>query len=120
MFISCIESQRNIKIDSSFDDPCMQNLCIKTVSKIRYNLLSNELYFVYQPENPTGREILPWHKSAEKARIFLKKGLFITHPVMSAILYNFEEKLALTLDIFLYLPDSHVNKNIFHNCLVLC
>ncbi|CAH2277605.1 Hypothetical predicted protein [Pelobates cultripes] len=42
--------------------------------------------------NSAGREHFPWHESMHEARAKLERNLHITHPVMSAILFNFYSK----------------------------
>ncbi|XP_032895202.1 dynein heavy chain 3, axonemal-like [Amblyraja radiata] len=39
-----------------------------------------------------GRERFPWHESIEGARLKIKDTLYITHPVMSIILLNFQTR----------------------------
>ncbi|XP_078276213.1 dynein axonemal heavy chain 3-like [Rhinoraja longicauda] len=39
-----------------------------------------------------GRERFPWHESVEGARLKIKDNLYITHPVMSIILLNFQTR----------------------------
>ncbi|KAK7101862.1 hypothetical protein V1264_020178 [Littorina saxatilis] len=45
-----------------------------------------------KPSNSAGRLSFPWHDSVLAAREFMKTELYITHPVLNKILYNFEFK----------------------------
>ncbi|XP_041348477.1 dynein heavy chain 3, axonemal-like isoform X2 [Gigantopelta aegis] len=42
-----------------------------------------------------GRDGYPWHKTVNRIKVFLRKELFITHPTMSQILYQFDVKFSL-------------------------
>ncbi|XP_053575219.1 dynein axonemal heavy chain 3-like [Bombina bombina] len=44
--------------------------------------------------NSSGRERFPWHKSVNVACGRMKNNLYITHPIMSAVLLNFYTKYA--------------------------
>ncbi|XP_053376707.1 dynein axonemal heavy chain 3-like [Mercenaria mercenaria] len=45
-----------------------------------------------KPSNSAGRLGFPWHQRVNEAREFMRKDLYITHPVMYNILYHFHSK----------------------------
>ncbi|GFO22914.1 dynein heavy chain 3, axonemal [Plakobranchus ocellatus] len=47
-----------------------------------------------KPSNLAGRDGYPWHDSVNKGKEFMANHLFITHPIMRKILYDFEHKYA--------------------------
>ena len=59
------------------------------------------IYFVlFQPVENVGRYAFPWHENINIARIFMESELYVTHPVMSAILYHFHTKYVLHTFLF--------------------
>ncbi|XP_059151071.1 dynein axonemal heavy chain 3-like [Physella acuta] len=46
----------------------------------------------HKPSHLAGRDGFPWHESVDRSRNFLRKNLFITHPVMRRILYEFHQR----------------------------
>ena len=42
--------------------------------------------------NAAGRECYPWHTAVISARHFMSTRLYITHPIVSQILYRWETK----------------------------
>ncbi|XP_069141245.1 dynein axonemal heavy chain 3-like isoform X4 [Argopecten irradians] len=45
-----------------------------------------------KPSNSAGREVFPWHQTVLERRDFMRRDLYITHPIMYTILYHFESK----------------------------
>ncbi|XP_052058680.1 dynein axonemal heavy chain 3-like isoform X1 [Mytilus californianus] len=46
----------------------------------------------YKESNSAGRHRYPWHNMVNETREFMKTDVYITHPVMYTILYDFETK----------------------------
>ncbi|KAK6993742.1 dynein heavy chain 3 axonemal, partial [Biomphalaria glabrata] len=42
-----------------------------------------------KPSNLAGRDGFPWHENVQEARHIIEKNLFVTHPIMRIILYDF-------------------------------
>ena len=51
-------------------------------------------YFVplSQPSHSAGRHWFPWHETVNEMRSYMTTEVFMTHPVMPAILYHFQTK----------------------------
>ncbi|XP_023932407.1 dynein heavy chain 3, axonemal [Lingula anatina] len=47
-----------------------------------------------KPSHSAGRWGFPWKRAVRKARKFMTRDLYVTHPVMSQILYHFEKNYA--------------------------
>ena len=45
-----------------------------------------------KPSHPAGRHQFPWHQMVNDMREFMKIDLYITHPIMYRMLYDFESK----------------------------
>ena len=43
-----------------------------------------------KPSNSAGREWYPWSDAVDDARDFMENYLYITHPIMTTILYKWE------------------------------
>jgi hypothetical protein len=51
---------------------------------------------IFQTSNSAGRYQYPWHNMVNEMREFMTKDLFITHPVMYTMLFDFETRYVCT------------------------